>query len=96
LAQSLTPINWGFMSNKKPMEKITCDQCNLLSINGIVTHEIGCPNSKKKWIDGQWVKYVKCFECGDEIEEGTECGCQDRKTYSDTQDRDTYSTEEEE
>ena len=24
-----------------------CDQCEMLSINGVACHEIGCPNSKK-------------------------------------------------
>ena len=28
---------------------MTCDQCQLAAINGIVCHEIGCPNSGKKW-----------------------------------------------
>lgn len=45
---------------------ITCDSCRLLSINGIVCHETGCPNSGSRW-DGQtreWVKQRKCFDCG--------------------------------
>jgi hypothetical protein len=27
--------------------RITCDRCELMRINGIVCHEIGCPNSRK-------------------------------------------------
>src|SRR4030042_5801297 len=34
-----------------------CHSCNLLRINGIVTHEIGCPNA---WQD----EVRKCKECG--------------------------------
>lgn len=34
-----------------------CDHCQLLRINGIVCHEIGCPVA--------WRDYLrKCFECG--------------------------------
>lgn len=55
--------------------KKTCNQCEVLIINGLFCHETGCPNSKKKWVNGEWVKFVKCFECGFEVEEGTECNC---------------------
>ncbi len=29
------------------LRKITCDQCQMLSINGIPCHETGCPNAWK-------------------------------------------------
>ena len=49
----------------------------MLSINGIPCHETGCPNSRKTWVAerGEWVRFVECFECGCEVEEGTYCGC---------------------
>jgi hypothetical protein len=60
--------------------RMKCDQCNMLSISGMATHETGCPNEKKRWVvedgEGKWVLYVKCFECGFEVEEGTQCDCQ--------------------
>lgn len=48
-------------------------------INGVFCHETGCPNSKKTWIDGRgWILFLKCRECGDEMEAGEECSCQSR------------------
>lgn len=46
-------------------------------INGVFTHETGCPNARKKWDNDseQWVTYVTCFECGFEVPEGTVCSC---------------------
>jgi hypothetical protein len=39
---------------------MACNSCQLLRINGIVCHEIGCPDS--------WRDYpVDCFECGCEF-----------------------------
>lgn len=57
--------------------KITCDQCNMLAINGVATHERGCPNQRKKWdnVREQWIEYVRCHECGDEVEVGEQCSC---------------------
>ena len=26
-----------------------CDQCEMVSINGVACHEFGCPNRYKKW-----------------------------------------------
>lgn len=53
-----------------------CDQCELLRINGVVCHEIGCPNFKKRWVaDRGWVRFLECRECGSEVEEGESCGC---------------------
>lgn len=54
-----------------------CDQCEQLRINGIVCHEIGCPNAKKTWDPErqQWILYLECRECGCEVEEGEACSC---------------------
>jgi hypothetical protein len=55
-----------------------CDQCQMLSINGVACHETGCPNSRKTWIAerGSWVSFVDCFECGYPVEVGESCDCQ--------------------
>jgi len=37
-----------------------CDSCQMLSINGIPCHEIGCPDAWK-------TRLVNCFECGCEF-----------------------------
>ena len=57
---------------------VTCDQCEMLSINGVACHETGCPNGGRTWNveRQQWVKYVDCFECGFQVEVGETCDCQ--------------------
>ena len=52
-----------------------CDQCNALVINGIFCHEHGCPNERKTWNDGEWIRFVECYDCGEEIQEGAICTC---------------------
>ena len=56
-----------------------CDQCEMLSINGVACHEIGCPNSKKTWVEErqEWDFFIECFVCGYEVEEGEPCSCQE-------------------
>jgi hypothetical protein len=55
-----------------------CDQCQMLSINGVACHETGCPNGKKTWIPERgWVLFLKCFNCGCDVEAGEHCDCQD-------------------
>jgi hypothetical protein len=56
-----------------------CDQCEMLSINGVPCHETGCPNSRKTWIEerGEWVVFLDCFACGFPVESGTVCSCQE-------------------
>lgn len=55
---------------------VTCDQCALAGINGVACHETGCPNSGKTWNGEQWIKVLKCRECGSEVEAGEVC-CQE-------------------
>ena len=43
-----------------------CDQCQLLRINGVVTHEIGCPNSHIDPTTGKCYRR-RCAECGDDF-----------------------------
>jgi hypothetical protein len=51
-----------------------CDSCQMSNINGVNCHEFGCPNQKKTWVPNRgWVKYNKCGECGNEVEEGESC-----------------------
>ena len=49
-------------------------ECEAARINGVFCHETGCPNQKKTW-RGEWVRFLTCFECGCDVEEGTYCGC---------------------
>jgi len=55
--------------------KKTCDQCAPLAINGVFCHESGCPNCGKRWdaVDGEWVRYLACRECGCDVREGEVC-----------------------
>lgn len=53
-----------------------CNQCEALMINGIYCHEIGCPNKGARVIDGEWVKYFQCRECGCDARADTGCDCQ--------------------
>ncbi len=53
-----------------------CDQCEAARIDGVFCHETGCPNSRKTWVpDRGWVRFLECFECGYDVEEGTTCDC---------------------
>jgi hypothetical protein len=53
-----------------------CDQCEAVMINGVFCHETGCPNSYKYYIDGEWVRVRKCFNCSCEVVGDNEC-CED-------------------
>lgn len=58
---------------------MTCDSCEFLFINEQPSHEIGCPNSRKRWNpeSATWVRYVQCRECGYEVQEGESCDCRE-------------------
>ena len=45
---------------------MNCDQCEAVMINGVFCHETGCPNSHKRYIDGEWMIVYVCPECGSE------------------------------
>lgn len=51
-----------------------CDQCEMLSINGVACHETGCPNARKRFVDGEWVKVYRCRECGTEALDADSAG----------------------
>lgn len=65
------------MPAKTKRVRVSCDQCNMLSINGIACHETGCPNSRKTWIAEreEWIKFIECRDCGAEVEEGDDHDC---------------------
>lgn len=50
-----------------------CDQCEMLSINGVPCHETGCPNSRSRWDGERWIKQRECFECGCAIDADEPC-----------------------
>ncbi len=54
------------------LECFGCDGCEILSINGVLCHEHGCPHA---WRDYR----VECCECGDDFfrRERTERMCPD-------------------
>jgi len=54
-----------------------CDRCEMLRINGVSTHERGCPNARKVWVEGEWVRFVPCWNCGQDVLEGEVCDCWD-------------------
>ena len=43
---------------------MSCDSCEMLSINGIACHERGCRNIGARWDGEGWIKQRECFECG--------------------------------
>jgi hypothetical protein len=60
------------------MQTMSCNQCEMLYINGTPCHEIGCPNQRKTWIPGRgWVRFLECLNCGCDVEQGECCDCQD-------------------
>ena len=40
-----------------------CDQCQVVTINGVPCHETGCPNSWCDPVTGEAYP-IPCFECG--------------------------------
>lgn len=56
-------------------QRLYCDCCELLSINGVACRERGCPNVGARWDrDGElWVRQRECFECGCTVDHGDPC-----------------------
>ena len=52
-----------------------CDQCEAAMINFVFCHEIGCPNSSKRYDkeSDTWISQYECFECGEMADDGEEC-----------------------
>ena len=43
---------------------MTCDECEMLTINGCACHESGCPNMQARWDGEDWQQQTECRECG--------------------------------
>src|SRR5208282_2693965 len=67
-------------------ERISCNQCEMLMINGVPCHETGCPNMGARWDrDMQdWVKQRECFECGSTVDADDPC-CSAEPEYEEPQ-----------
>jgi hypothetical protein len=52
---------------------ITCDRCQMLSINGIACHETGCSNMGSRWDGSTWIKQRECRVCGYTCDADAEC-----------------------
>lgn len=59
------------------MTRLRCDQCEILSINGIACHETGCPNQGARYDREaeEWVKQYECRECGNMVDRDTQSLC---------------------
>lgn len=55
--------------------EISCNQCEMLSINGVACHETGCPNAHSRWDaeSGDWIKQRVCRECGQTVDADDLC-----------------------
>lgn len=51
--------------------KVTCQDCDVRVINGVVCHEFGCPTARK-----EKEKQKACFECG---YPRVDCGCDEER-----------------
>lgn len=59
-----------------------CDQCEMLSINGLPCHESGCPNMRARWDGERWIKQRKCGECGCTVDASDPCCNAEEKQWS--------------
>ena len=50
-----------------------CNECEMLSINGVACHERGCPNIGSRYEDGDWIAQRKCWECGYTVDSDDPC-----------------------
>jgi len=57
------------------MSRISCDSCELASINGVLCHETGCRNQGARWDaeSGLWIKQRTCFDCGYRVDAEDPC-----------------------
>lgn len=56
-------------------DRVSCDQCEMLSIQGVPCHETGCPNQNARWDreSQSWVKQRECRECGSTVDADDPC-----------------------
>lgn len=50
-----------------------CNECEMVSIDGIPCHESGCPNSSARWDGDDWIQQRKCFTCGYTVDRDDDC-----------------------
>lgn len=52
-----------------------CNECQLVSINGLPCHEHGCPNANARYDreQGEWIRQRKCFDCGCTVDHDDPC-----------------------
>ena len=67
---------------------LTCDQCDLLRINGTVCHETGCPNARCAWNADthEWTRVYRCAECDsayDDAADAAACCAEEYCTLAD-------------
>lgn len=57
------------------MSRVTCNQCELVAINSLVCHELGCPNAHSRWDSDSrtWIKQRECVECGCTVDAADDC-----------------------
>ena len=55
--------------------RMSCNQCQMLGINGVPCHETGCPNMRARWDaeSGEWIKQRKCFVCDCTVDADEPC-----------------------
>jgi hypothetical protein len=70
-AEAEVSVQWQW----RVTQPVRCNRCAMLAINGMNCHETGCPNLGSRWdaVEAEWVRYVKCFECGCDVREGEVC-----------------------
>jgi hypothetical protein len=58
---------------------MNCDQCQMLSINGVACHESGCPNMRSRYdaTGDRWIRQRKCFDCGYTVDCDDPCCSED-------------------
>lgn len=62
-----------------------CDQCEMLSIQGVACHERGCPNMGSRWDKETetWVPQRDCRECGRTVDLYDACCSAEDDDYDD-------------
>jgi hypothetical protein len=63
-----------------------CPECDMISINGIACHEIGCPNARKRYEPAEdiWITQQVCSTCGFQTDYNVPCCNEDEEWDADT------------
>lgn len=57
-----------------------CDQCVAAMINRVFCHEVGCPNTNKRYDGGDWIAQRDCRECGSTVDADSLCSCEEEES----------------